>query len=82
MVLNYCQLNAALFWLPMELTRILIAGVYYPPSSNATQALEIITAHIDQPVGKHPKAVIMVLGDFNHTATATHSIGSEQRNTA
>ena len=40
-------------------------GMYCPPSSNATQALEIITARIDQLERRHAKAVIMVLGDFN-----------------
>ena len=35
------------FRLPKELTCVLIVGVYCPPSSNATQAVEIITAHRD-----------------------------------
>ena len=54
------------FWLPRELSCILIVGVYCPPSSNAIQAVKVITADIDQLERKHLHAAIMVLGDFNH----------------
>ena len=66
MILNY-SIKCRPFWLPRELSCVLIVGVYCPPSNDIT-AIDTITGHIDQLERKHPNAVILVLGNFNHVA--------------
>ena len=49
-----------------DIQSMIIGCVYHPPSDNSSENLERIENTLNQLTIKHPKAKILVSGDFNH----------------
>ncbi|KAK1904684.1 Proteinase R [Dissostichus eleginoides] len=54
------------FYLPRELTGVIINTVYIPPDANASIALDHLQSLINKQQRSHPDGVHIVAGDFNH----------------
>ncbi len=53
------------FWLPREITAIIITAVYIPPQANTDQALKELYGNISEQETAYPDAAFVVTGDFN-----------------
>ena len=53
-------------YLPRELTAVFIAAVYVPPQANAKDALKELHDSVGSLQNKHPEALYVVAGYFNH----------------
>ncbi len=53
------------FWLPREITAIIITAVYIPPQANIDQALRELYGNISEQETAYPDAAFIVTGDFN-----------------
>ncbi|XP_068604292.1 sorting nexin-7 [Brachionichthys hirsutus] len=53
-------------YLPREFTAVFVVAVYIPPSANANEALRELHDNIGKQQHKHPEALYVVAGDFNH----------------
>ncbi len=63
--LEFHMLPCRPFWLPRELTAIIITAVYIPPQANTDQALGELYRNISEQETVHPDAGFVVTGDFN-----------------
>ncbi|XP_071944816.1 uncharacterized protein [Antedon mediterranea] len=54
------------FYLPRELTSLIITVVYIPPDANAESAATQLSTIVTDNELKHPNATSIILGDFNH----------------
>lgn len=54
------------YYLPREISHAIAIAVYVPPSANATSACNVIYSVIAELQTKHPSALIVISGDFNH----------------
>ena len=75
---SHCSPNAEFlmvkcrpYYLPRELTSIILTAVYIPPDANARLAMKELSAAINKHQNKHPEAAFIVAGDFNHTNLKT-----------
>ena len=59
------------YYLPRELTSIILTAVYIPPDANAKLAMKELYAAISKYQTKHPEAAFIVAGDFNHANLKT-----------
>uniref|UniRef100_A0A669EHA4 Reverse transcriptase domain-containing protein n=1 Tax=Oreochromis niloticus TaxID=8128 RepID=A0A669EHA4_ORENI len=53
------------FFLPRELTVVIITAVYIPPDANVNTALSILLNTINEQQRAHPDGVHIIAGDFN-----------------
>ena len=53
------------FYLPRELTVVIVAAVYIPPDANVSTALSLLLASINKQQLAHPDGAFIVAGDFN-----------------
>ncbi len=63
--LEFHMLLCRPFWLPREITVIIITVVYIPPQANTDQALKELYGNISDQETAYPDAVFVVTGDFN-----------------
>ncbi|XP_054643226.1 uncharacterized protein LOC129187667 [Dunckerocampus dactyliophorus] len=54
------------FYLPREFSAVYLTAVYIPPRANTANALGLLHDIIDKHETKHPDAVFIISGDFNH----------------
>ena len=54
------------YYLPRELSHVVVVAVYIPPSANPTKACETAHSTISRLQTNHPSALILISGDFNH----------------
>lgn len=54
------------YYLPREISHAIAIAVYVPPSANPTSACNVIYSVIAELQTKHPSALIVISGDFNH----------------
>lgn len=59
------------YYLPRELTSIILTAVYIPPDANAKLAMKELYTAISKHQTKHPEAAFIVAGDFNHSNLKT-----------
>ena len=55
------------FYLPREITSVVMVGVYIPPQANATTAIGALADQITTVENSNPDSFVLILGDFNHT---------------
>lgn len=53
------------YYLPRELTSVIVAAVYTPPDANAKIAVEELHAAISKQQTTHPEAAFIVAGNFH-----------------
>ncbi|XP_047656443.1 uncharacterized protein LOC113651616 isoform X1 [Tachysurus fulvidraco] len=63
--LEFLMLLCRLFWLPRDITAVIITAVYIPPQANTDQALKELYGYISEQETAHPDAAFIVTGDFN-----------------
>ena len=59
------------YYLPRELTSVIVTAVYTPPDANAKLAMKELHAAISKQQTTHPEAAFIVAGDFNHSNLKT-----------
>ncbi|XP_076836629.1 uncharacterized protein LOC143482213 [Brachyhypopomus gauderio] len=59
------------YYLPRELTSIILIAVYVPPDANAKLAMKELYSAISKHQTKYPEAAFIVAGDFNHSNLKT-----------
>ncbi len=63
--LEFHMLLCQPFWLPREITAIIVTAVYIPPQANTDQALKELYGNISEKETMQPDAAFVVTGDFN-----------------
>lgn len=58
--------SARPYYLPRELSHVLVTAIYVPPSANIKDAADIITSHVHDLETSSPDALKILTGDFNH----------------
>lgn len=53
------------FFMPRELTVVIITAVYIPPDANVSTALSLLSNSINKQQESHPDGVHIIAGDFN-----------------
>ena len=51
--------------LPRNFCPIIIGAIYHPPDQNKYETVQYLTSCMDSVLSKHPKAGIVLMGDFN-----------------
>lgn len=64
--IEYMILSCRPFYLPREVTSVLITAVYIPPQANAKLALDQLQGAINKCMTARPDSVVIAAGDFNH----------------
>lgn len=59
------------FYLPRELTSIVVTAAYIPPDANAKLAMKELQVAISKQQTAHPDGAFIVAGDFNHSNLKT-----------
>ncbi len=59
------------FYLPRELSAIIIVAVYIAPSANVTEAMEVLHDIISTQQTAHPDAFFIAAGDYNQASLKT-----------
>lgn len=54
------------YYLPRELTHVLSVCVYIPPKANVETAVEMVQTTVAELQSRHPDALVVISGDFNH----------------
>lgn len=63
--LEYMSVRCRPFFLPRELTVVIITAVYIPPDANVNTALSLLLNIINEQQRAHPDGVHIIAGDFN-----------------
>ncbi|XP_053532800.1 multivesicular body subunit 12Ba isoform X1 [Ictalurus punctatus] len=63
--LEYMSLRCRPFFLPRELTVVIITAVYIPPDANVNTALSLLLNTINEQQRAYPDGVHIIAGDFN-----------------
>lgn len=69
--LEMVVVSARPFYLPREFTHVLVLCVYIPPSADAAEVCELLHTTVSQLQNKHPRALLVISGDFNHASLST-----------
>ena len=64
--LEYMTVKCRPFYLPREFTVVMTTVVYIPPEADANLAIGQLHGSISSQMSKHPDAVYIAAGDFNH----------------
>lgn len=56
------------YYLPREMTHVILFCVYVPPSADAAAACERLHSAVTQVQTRHPRALLLISGDFNHAS--------------
>ena len=59
------------FYLPRELTVVIVTAVYIPPDANVSAALSQLYATVSKHQQAHPDGVHIIAGDFNQACLKT-----------
>lgn len=59
------------YHLPRQIPHVIIVVLYIPPSANPTSVCRTIHTSISKLQTKHPRALIIMSGDFNHVTMDT-----------
>lgn len=54
------------YYLPREFTHVLAVCVYIPPRAHVETAIEAVVTVVADLQSRHPEAVVVISGDFNH----------------
>lgn len=54
------------FYLPRELSAVVVMAAYIPPGANASTALGYMLTVINKQQDSYPDGVFIIAGDFNH----------------
>lgn len=63
--LEYMLLKYRPFYLPQEISVVVVAAVYIPPRADISKALDILYVAISRQLTKHPDCVVVVADDYN-----------------
>lgn len=63
--LEYMSVRCRPFFLPRELTVVIVTAVYIPPDANVNKALSLLLNTINEQQRDHPEGVHIIAGDFN-----------------
>lgn len=69
--LEFLLLRCRPFYLPRDITQVLVAAVYIHPRANANIAMSKLHDTISKQLNNHPESFFIVAGDFNHTNLKT-----------
>ncbi|KAJ0002714.1 hypothetical protein NQD34_007863 [Periophthalmus magnuspinnatus] len=58
------------YYLPREFSHVIVIAVYVPPSANAETACDTLHFGTSTLQTKHPQALFLISGDFNHASPA------------
>lgn len=59
------------YFLPRELTVVIVTAVYIPPDTNASAVLSLLLNAINEQQRAHPDGVHIIAADFNRTNLKT-----------
>nr|XP_057929088.1 uncharacterized protein LOC131129485 [Doryrhamphus excisus] len=63
--IEYMSVRCRPYFLPRELTVVIVTAVYIPPDANASTALSLLLNVINEHQRAHPDGVYIIAGDFN-----------------
>nr|XP_057925471.1 uncharacterized protein LOC131127531 isoform X2 [Doryrhamphus excisus]XP_057925472.1 uncharacterized protein LOC131127531 isoform X2 [Doryrhamphus excisus]XP_057925473.1 uncharacterized protein LOC131127531 isoform X2 [Doryrhamphus excisus] len=63
--IEYMSVRCRQYFLPRELTVVIVTAVYIPPDANASTALSLLLNVINEHQRAHPDGVYIIAGDFN-----------------
>lgn len=66
------------YYVPREFSHIITILVYIPPKATAEVPCEILHEMVARIQTKHPEALIIISGDFNHVTLSSHLTGFTQ----
>ena len=69
--IEYMSVRCRPYFLPRELTVVIVTAVYIPPDANASAALSLLLNAINEQQRAHPDGVHIIAGDFNKTNLKT-----------
>ena len=69
--IEYMSVRCRPYFLPRELTVVIVPAVYIPPDANASAALSLLLNAINEQQRAHPDGVHIIAEDFNMTNLKT-----------
>jgi len=58
-------------YLPREFSHVIVVAAYVPPSANAEAACDVIHSATRRLLTRHPNALLLLSGDFNHASPSS-----------
>ena len=72
MNIELLSLQCRPFYLPREISCVVLINVYIPPDADTNEAASIITDHVNKIQNQKPDAAISIMGDFNKCTLSQH----------
>ena len=69
--IEFLTIKCRPFYLPREITTIVISAVYIPPSANTKEALSVLYRSISELQTTHTEGAFIIAGDFNQANLKT-----------
>ena len=66
------------YYVPREFSHIITILVYIPPKATAEVSCEVLHETVARIQTKHPEALVLISGDFNHVKLSSHLTGFTQ----